>query len=291
MNLKPARFAWKQAVWPVLFLSCCPLTSGADGPDFRTVTVRSTSITENRGALSNCVVQLAFSGNALNPYMGILGTRVTRAVDDLGTDLRFDPPRPAGWGVGGDASLSPLRGWFDSNARRQRLSAVTLRAAPRTARTIKILEGALDLYSPTLANGGVVICTNFCATPGILFSNAALAQLQVRLTCHTKASAAATQRSGRKYDHLFPELPGEPPDASRNYLVFDVVDPDKLIVAFAFHEPGGKFLPAASRRSEQGMYGFYFGTILPKDLNLYVYLGVPAAIDSLPFQLENLPLP
>lgn len=289
MNLKPARFAWKQAVWPVLFLGWCHLGAGADGPDFRNVSVRSVSISENRGALSNCVVQLAFSGDALNPYMGILGTRVTRAVDDLGTDLRLDSPRPAGWGVGGDASLSPLRGWFDSNARRQRHSAVTLRAAPRTARTIKVLEGALDLYSPTLANGGVVICTNFCATPGILFSNAALAKLQIRLTCHTKASFAAAQPT--RHNQLFPDLPGEPPDVPRNYLVFEVVDPDQLIVAFAFHEPGGKFLPAASRRADHGLHGFYFGTILPEPLNLYVYLGVPTAIDALPFQLENLPLP
>lgn len=247
---------------------------------------------------SNCVVELLFTGDALVGKMGNLGVTVTRAIDEAGRDLRLPGEPPfQGSGTAGDRSLAPLRGWFNYNEQQQRRrhAGVTLRPIPPTTKQIKELAGELELYSPTFTNGGVVVCEDFYRTPGTAFPQPALEKWQVRLTWHTKEtfqaaqqSAPASPRSGPDPARLFSSWPG---DAARNYLVIHAADPEKRIVGFALRGPDGKFLPISNRNSAGNYHGLSFDTLLPEKADLFVYLAVPAAIEKIPFQLENLPLP
>lgn len=263
------------------------------------VRVQCTHITEQRGT-SNCVVELLFTGDALVGKMGNLGVTVTRAVDEAGNDLRLPGEPPfQGSGTAGDRSLAPLRGWFDFNAQQQRRrhAGVTLRPVSRAAKQIKELVGELELYSPTFTNGGVIVCEDFYRAPGMVFSQPALDKWQVRLTWHTKETFRAAQQAapaparmaGPDPERLFSSWTGA--EAARNYLVIHAADPKKRIIGFALRGPDGKFLPVSYRNSAGNYHGLSFDSLLPEKADLFVYLAVPAAIEKIPFQLENLSLP
>ncbi len=64
------------------------------------------------------------------------------------------------------------------------------------------------------------------------------------------------------------------------------------LVGFAFLGPDGRFVPTAKHRSVNRLRGFYFvPPVLPEKLDLYVYVAAPGAVKSVPFRLENIPLP
>lgn len=270
-------------------------------------TVAGGSISESRGKPGACVVELVITGNAVADSMGFLETRVTSAFDDVGNDLRQpEANQNAGWSVSGDASLAPLRGTFDFGARGKRSSAVAVRLPARAAKTIKELRGTVELYCPTLQNGGVVILHDFCTQPGIIQTNVDLEKHQVQLTWQTRESYAAAEkmreaattdprrvqpRSAANASYLFPGNYGDTPNSRGNVVVLEAVDPEQKLVGFAFRKAGAHFLPVRGRSSAGRFYRFDFDGVLPETIDLYVYLAAPAAVKRIPFDLENLPLP
>lgn len=265
------------------------------------------TISENRQPGGRCYVHLKFTGNMLTNFIGISRVRILRAVDDVGTDLLANlGADQVGWGNGGGFSRAGVRGWYDERSLQARYAGVVLGLTSRSARSIQELAGEVELYSPTLQNGGVVVVEDFRAQPGVLFQNPALQKLEVGLAYLTKeayessrAPVAPASTQGRPLitpqdlaaDGLFPGILGHPNSTPRNYVVLRIDDPQQRVTSFAFRGPDGRLLPIKQQKSAQGMRGFYFDAQVPERVALYVYLDVPEAIEKSPFKVEDIPLP
>jgi hypothetical protein len=267
------------------------------------ISAEVTGISEMRQPEGKCTVHLKFSDDSLTNKMGILRVRVTRALDESGTNLVPDESEPRGWSASGGFSLAPLRGWHDERPTSTRRATVTLRQSARGAASIKTLSGELDLYAPAFANGGIAKIENFRAHVGKPIQHPALEKLGVRLTYHTKESfesdvgrrplAAARQQSmpDPPEQNLFPGILGHLEGGHRSYVVLQVDDPQNRIVSFAFRESSGRFLPVTERRSAGTFHGFYFSSMVTGALDLFVYLDTPEAVEKALFALDNIPLP
>lgn len=299
--------AWRRVFPAALLLTCAVKTSAAEAANPPPLTTEAISVREIRGADGRCQVSLKFAGDTLTNYSSVLGVRPAVAVDDAGTDLcPANPAASEGWSTGGNVGFIPLRGWHQERPSRTRFGSVTLRATSRSARTIKELRGELELYAPTIANGGVVVVDAFRAHPGAEINSPALARLGVHLTYHTKESfEAATKRSDetgvqaiwiaqkhRDESALFPGVLGSPEHSPRNYVVLKVNDPAKRLAGFGFCEAGGSFIPVGNSSSVNDLLAYTFvPPTLPARLSLYVYVAAPGAVTRVPFQIENIPLP
>lgn len=269
--------------------------------------VEATNVSENRQQDGKCYVYLKFTGNSLIGKLGILRVRALRAMDDVGTNLILPgDSESTGWGASGDSGLAPLRGWYDGRSLGVRSAGVALRNSSRSAKNIEVLEAEVELYSPTIENGGVVVLENFCARPGVACGNDTLKRFGLNLVYLTKecyetarSSSNAAPTSGRQLvgpldrdaDHLFPGILENQERTSRNYLVFKIDDPQRRITGFAFREPGGRLLPVRQRRAVNDMHGFYFDAPVSERLALLVYLDVPDAVEKVPFRIGRIPLP
>lgn len=265
------------------------------------------NISENRQSGGKCYVHLKFTGSVLTNFIGISRVRILRAVDDVGTDLIATVGADqVGWGNGGGASRAGVRGWYDEHSLKARYAGVVLGLPSRSARSIQELAGEVELYSPTLQNGGVVVVEDFRAQPGVLLQNPALQKLEVGLAYLTKEAyessrasvAPASTRSrplilpeDQAADGLFPGILGYPNSTPRNYVVLRIDDPQQRVTSFAFRGPDGRLLPVKQQKSAQGMRGFYFDAQVPERVALYVYLDVPEAVEKSPFKVEDIPLP
>lgn len=262
------------------------------------------SITEYRGSPGRCHLTLEFTDDRLANRLSILRARVARAIDDTGADLRLPEP-PAFLGAGSTSfTLAALQGWQELQPVKKRYVSLQLTNASRRATAISEISGELELFAPTLQNGGVLTIEGFRRDPGHPLKHPRLEKEGVTLTCFTKEtyeSSKARERARSKsvfvdpaqqqIDSLFPGILGDPASASRNYVVLKVDDPQKRIASFAFGEPGGRLFPVFQRRSSNSMFGFYFQAAVPEDLVLYVYVAVPEALETVPFQVRNVPLP
>jgi hypothetical protein len=274
-------------------------------PEIHAEVIRVLEIRETKEINSKCHISLKFTADRLAGKQGILKVRAIRAFDDVGTDLiSSDTRTQMGGGVNDGHSFAALRGWHDERAWSTRFVNVELRNSSRSARTIAILEGELELYSPTIQNGAVALVENFCAQPGVEFGSVALKKLNVKLSYVTKescesvkTSSQANSRPGRRLfslndtDSLFFGFLGGATNTPGNYVVLKIDDPQQKVIGFAFREPSGRFLPVRQQRSANGMRGFYFDPFVPKKLDLFVYLDVPEAVEKVPFRIENIRLP
>ncbi|MBE0540816.1 MAG: hypothetical protein IH623_05465 [Verrucomicrobia bacterium] len=265
------------------------------------------TISENRQPGGRCHVHLKFTGSMLTNFIGISRVRVLHAVDDVGTDLVSSAKSDhVGWGNGAGFNRAGVRGWYDERSLKARYAGVVLGLPSRSARFIRELTGEVELYWPTLQNGGVVVVEEFRAQPGIPIKNLALQKLEVKLTCLTKEAYETSKvltppdaTRGRPLilpedqaaDGLFPGILGYPNSTPRNYVVLRIDDPQQRVTSFAFRGPDGRLLPVNQQKSAKGMRGFYFDALVPERVALYVYLTVPEAVEKVSFKVENIPLP
>lgn len=287
--------------------TCAPLA--VDSTNKPAVVAEVSSISENRGRENRCDVSLKFTGDRLKNATSLLSVRPTHAMDDTGANIcPTNWQKTGGWGVsGGAGGFSPLRGWHWEHPPRMLHGSVSLLGSSRAARSIKDLRGELELFSPTIQNGGVVVVDDFRAQPGSKLQNPGLEKLGVSLTCHTKESFEAAKklsdsataqgqfvnfRTQDDESSLFPGILGDPQNSPRNYIVLKASDPEKRITGFAFRGTDGRFLPVGNRKSVNDLHTFSFVIpVLPEKLDLHVYLAVDGAIEKVPFRLENIPLP
>lgn len=262
---------------------------------------------ETRGSQSRCSVMLSFTGDMLADKMAVLKARATKAVDDTGRNLVLPGDGDVGGaGTSGGFSLAAVRGWHELRPTKTRWVGVQLAGTARGAKTIAELSGELELFAPTFENGGVVVVEGFLQQPGQALQHPELEELGVTLTYLTretydaaKKTAAVRSAPGRpsanpqdsQEESLFPGILVEPFRGPGYYLVLRVVDPGRKVTSFAFREPGGRLLPVGNGRSVNDLRGFYFHTAIPKDLALVVYLAVPKALETVPFEVRNITLP
>jgi len=270
------------------------------------VTAQVTSISESRGGNGYCRLSLSFSGSLLTNYCAVLRMKPLTAFDDTGADLCPTNTLPVGgWQILDHAGYTPVRSLYGVTRMPSTSGSLTLRATTRAARTIKELEGELELYSPTLQNGGIIVVEDFRKHPGVVIPSPALRGAGIQVTYHTKESFETTREHSRKdpkeilvtqhqeeESQLFPGILGDPENSPRNYVVLKATDPDKRLAGFGFCSPEGRFVPVASHRSVNDLHAYKFiAPALPAQLSLYVYVTTPSAMVKVPFRVEDIPLP
>ena len=242
---------------------------------------------------AECEVELRFTGDLLADSLGVHTIHVKTAVDDTGRDL-----------IPKEKSSTPF---FQANKTGQSSveQKVTLRNPARSAKSIRLLEGDGEVFSPTVENGGIVTVKDFMKQPGQPLGNPAFQKAGVTIMYITKEVAeakkkkqqeeqtkAAAQEGGAfgqaiasAFGGMFGGMGGE------NGVQLLIEDPNDHVVEIEFHDGAGKKINTRGSMSSGQMHGYSFAQLPGPDTQLVIYLATPAATKVVLFKLENIPLP
>ena len=270
----------------------------ANSPTPVNVSVGDITDTRTTGMFnSECKLTLKFTGDAAADAMSVRAVHVKQAVDELGRDLV--PKADAD-------SMHASMGMSGSGERNGALSAeLTLRNPSRHSAVIKLIEGEVEFFSPTAANGGTLVIKDILKHPAEPVANDTLKKYGVELTYLTKesyeakkkqlqaqpgngAGAALGQGLGDMFSGMFS---GMMSSGSSNTAFLYVKDPGKHVIDVEYQDAGGKALKRRSSWSSNEMRSQEFAQPPPADTQLLVYLATPEAIQTVPFKIENVPLP
>jgi hypothetical protein len=271
-------------------------TPAAPAAPVQTINASVGDVSDNRTTgsfTSECKLELKFTGDAASDAAAVRQVRVNRAIDDLGRDLARSDSQ--------DSFPS-----FDSGQRNGVLKTqLRLRNPSRNAATIKLVNGEVDLFSPTAANGGVLTIKDILKHPAEPVQNAALKKYAVEVVYLTKESYEAKKKQiqeqqktdadgklGEAFGELFKGMFGGMMGAdSKNSVKLYVKDPEKRVVDVEFQDAGGKTLKTGSSWSMGELRQIEFKSAPPPDAQLLIHLATPEALQTFAFKLENVPLP
>lgn len=261
------------------------------------ITLGDVTDTRTTGELfSGCEVEIKVMGDAVANSLGIRAVRVHSALDDTGQSLlKEDSEMPSFF----DRSTQ------DKNTLREK---ITLKNPSRSAKSIKLLEGELELFQPTIENGGMVVIDNFMLEPSEPIESESLDRWNIQITYLTKESYEAKKKEfeetykgnlerarekiGGVFAEMFEDVFEENLSDEKNTLQFFIKDPKNRIVDLGFTDSLGNPIKAWSRSSIGELRIYSFKDQTPSsDTRLVVYLATPESIKVVPFKLENIPLP
>ncbi|TAK90075.1 MAG: hypothetical protein EPO07_20600 [Verrucomicrobia bacterium] len=285
----------------ILALSLCAtlsLTLHAQDAAKAPVALRASvgEVTDNRttGSFnSECKVELKFTGDAAADASTVRKVTVKKAVDESGRDLI---PKES------DDSWSSSSSSHKSGALKYELK---LRNPSRNATVIKLVEGEVELFNPTPANGGILVIKDILKHPAEPVQNPVLKKYGIELMYLTKESYEAKKKQieqqqkdaaggaiGEAFGDLFKGMfGGMMSSESKNNLKLYVKDADKRVIEVEFQDANGKALKRRSSWSSQEMRSQDFDAAPPADTQLLIQLATPEATQSFPFKVENIPLP
>ncbi len=251
-------------------------------------------VTDNRTTGSfnaECTVELKFTGDAAMDAGTVHKIRLSEATDEAGHDLILK-----------DNDDSATHSFDSDNSSGALKAEVKLRNPSRSANTIKILKGEVELFKPTEANGGLLTITNILQHPAEPVQNAALAKYGIQIIYLTKESYEAKkkeieaqqntgQKMGAAFGELFTGMFGSMMSDSKNSIQMYVKDPDKRVVGLKFTDGQGKPLESNESMSSDDFKSTSFDTPPPADTRMIVQLATPESLKSYPFKVENIPLP
>jgi hypothetical protein len=260
-------------------------------PDVR---VKVGDITDKRTTgqfFAECEIELQVIGDTVAESAGLRAIRIKTAVDDTGRDLLKEEEE------------SPS---FDEINTEQKTSiekTVKLKNPARSAKFIKLIEGEVELFQPTAANGGVVVEKRFMTRVNAPLQSATLKKWNVQITYMTKEGIEAKKKEiekkqeagekiGEAFAQLFQGIFGGMTSDDANSLQFVIEDPDGRFVDLKFQDAKGKPIDTQGRFRSGPLYGYSFGEALPgPDAQLVIYLATPTSLKAVPFKVENIPLP
>jgi hypothetical protein len=244
----------------------------------------------------DCSVAIKFGGTTADHVVSMSQVKVIRAVDDTGRDLiRTNGPI---------SKASAKWRWYGSQAFYQ---LVPLKSPSTDGKPIRRLEAEVEIFTPTAANGGLVILSNATARPGEVLTHAANDKHRLTLVFHTmesfektrsdadKAPAVAGPGGEETLAGFFPGILNDPDGTPRKRVTFLAQDPDQTLVNLGLQTTDGGIIkqPTAISRSNvaPSLYAFDFDAKPPTSLNLVVYVAVPEAVHTIRFVLENISVP
>ncbi len=164
------------------------LTLNAQQAAKQPVAVRATvgEVTDNRttGTFnSECKIELNFTGDAAADALSVRQVRVTKAVDELGRDL---VPKESENSFGASSSFGQRSGGLKGELK--------LRNPSRNAAVIRLIEGEVEFFNPTPANGGVLVIKDILKHPAEPVQNPTLKKYGIDLIYLTKESYEAKKK-------------------------------------------------------------------------------------------------
>ena len=175
----------------------------------------------------------------------------------------------------------------------------------RSATTIKIIKGEVELFNPTEANGGLLTIKNVLQHPAEPIRNPALAKLGIQVIYLTKeayqakkkeldqkaAGDPAGQKLAEAFGGLFKGMFGGMMSDSKNSIQLYIQDPQKRVMDLKFIDGQGKALKSRERWSSGDFNTTGLDAPPPPDTQLVIQLATPESVKSYPFVVENIPLP
>ncbi|MDW8241195.1 MAG: hypothetical protein RMM98_16450 [Acidobacteriota bacterium] len=275
-----------------LCLVIAPSTDAQHGaPDVRVMVGDITDKRTTGQFFAECEVELKIIGDVVAESAGLRAIRIKSASDDTGRDLLKE-----------DKASPPLEG-ISTEQKTSLEKTIKLKNPARSAKFIKLLEGEVELFQPTQANGGVIIEKRFMARANEPLQSPALKQWNVQITYMTQEGLEAKkkeiekkQEAGEKIAEAFAQLVqgifGGMMSADENSLYFVIEDPDGRVVDLAFQNGQGKPIETHSRTRSGALVAYGFSEAVPgPDAQLVIYLATPASLKIVPFKVENIPLP
>jgi hypothetical protein len=298
--------------------------------------VNVAEVTDIRAAgtqLSECRLVLSLTGDAVVDAYGLYQIRVTKAVDELGRDLTKPGDETIrlvdafGYTTAlGDqqrmeavaAEVARRRELRDGTAAKGTALPVTapVRSTPTSLRpvisvrnpsrqsaTIKLIEGEIDLFTPTEGNGGSLRLAGILERPAEFVGNAVLADAGVRLMYLTpetyearrKAPGSDAKDATDPWNNEFAGyLNAQAKQSSlvrRTGVFFFLHDPDRRIVDLELQTREGKSLGVRVSNGIGQLRAFSLNQPPPSDAQLVVHLAIPRTLATYPFKLENIALP
>jgi hypothetical protein len=247
-------------------------------------------VTDNRTTgmfNSECKLELKFTGDAATDATTVRQVRVKKAVDELDRDLtRTDASDSFGSGFGQKSGVLKTE--------------LHLRNPSRNATVIKLVEGEVEFFNPTPANGGILTIAGILSHPAEPVQNPALKKYGIELMYLTKESYDAKKKqldqSGGQTADAFGDLfkgmfGGMMSSDSKNGVKLYLKDPEKRIIDTEFQDATGKPLKHHSGWSSGELIQVELSDTPPADAQLMIHLATPEALQTFLFKVENIPLP
>lgn len=262
----------------------------------QTINVSVGDVSDNRttgGFSSECKLELKFTGDAASDAAAVRQVRVKKAIDELGRDLNRSDSHESFHSLNSGQRNGVLK------------TELSLRNPSRNAGTIKLVDGEVELFSPTAANGGVLTIKDILKHPAEPVQNEALKKHGVEVIYLTKESYEAKKKQiqeqqktdadgklGEAFGELFKGMfGGMMASDSKNSVKLYVKDPEKRVVDVEFQDASGNALKTGSSWSMGELRQIEFKSAPPPDTRLLIHLATPEALQTFTFKVENVPLP
>ncbi len=166
--------------------------------------------------------------------------------------------------------------------------------------SLRVLDGEVELYNPSIENGGIVEFDHYLADPGKPLASDALSRNGVNLAFLGMANFESKRNEWTSNRVVFVEsgLSRKAAGTVNDSLLFSVEDPESRIVEMDFLDQRGKW-PAANRmvasdslaQSGTNLWVYAFDKLPPTNSTLKIQLVTPESLERVKFKLENIPLP
>lgn len=301
-------------------------SSTAATADLPALRVAVTQVSESRnnntsgrggggGGGGSTSLTLAITGEGLPPTATVRQVIVTKAEDNRGRSLLAGAGGPGGGGGGGvmpaSVALSRMQSTLSSGrgGMGPLQGTATLATAERAAASITFVEGMIEIFLPSTANGSMLLIPNILSHAGRL-EEPVLTKHGIEITLfidqessdEVTAMVAATTGGGRggggvggvssvaTFSGTAPTTTVIPP------FGFYMKDPSGMFAAWRLQDSSGNVIPTGGWSRSGGSPGnsttqIRLNNPLPKDAQLLFYLNVPEAVRAVPFRLEDIQLP
>jgi len=287
--------------WALVGVLCLAAAQGTApkaqrAPDVRVMVGDITDKRTTGDFPGECEIHLKIIGDAIADSLGVRAVHVRSVVDDTGRDLMKTEEESSSSDSIGEESKTSVE------------KTVTVKNPSRSAKFIRSLEGVVELFQPTAANGGVVIEKRFMARPNQPLASPALKKWNVEVTYFTREgfeakkkefeklqeseTSDAAEKFGKALAEVFGSILGGMMGDDENSLRFVINDPDGRVLDLAFKDAKGKPIKIESSLTSGPLRSIGLeGGVPPPDTQLVIYLATPDSIKTVPFKLENIPLP
>ena len=243
-----------------------------------------------------CEIELNVTGDEVATSFGIKDVKISIASDNLGRDLiREDESN--------DLFFSPNKEGSNTLSKK-----IKLKNPSRSATLISTLEGTVELFQPTVDNGGEVIVEDYMNKPGILIRENLLSKYDIELMYLTKdiyEQKKAIYQNARKNEidkigemvgdpfvELFKGYFGSSLMDEQNSLKFYVTDNQNHLVDLQFLDKNDKLIETWGRSSMGKLRTYSFKESLPtEDSKLVIYIATDSSVKNVNFKIDDIALP
>jgi len=244
-----------------------------------------------------CEIDLQITGQEVANSFGIKDVKIVNAIDNLGRDLTRE-----------DESNDLLFFRANKDGSDTLSKKIKIKNPSRSATLISTIEGSVELFQPSIENGGKIIVENYMKEPGVLIKEDLLRKYYLELMFLTKEiyeQKKAIYKNAQKNEidkirdvvgdpfvELFKGYFGSSLMDEGNSLKFYVRDQHNKLVDLQFLDENDKLIEIWGRSSMGKLRTYSFKNLLPSENSkLVIYLATDKSVENIKFKIDDIPLP